>query len=184
MHFFRRVPQQGFTLLEILLVLLLIGLAGSYVVGSVLPKDSRRQTETQAEQFAAVAALARSEALVSGRDYGIRLTQYGYSFVFYRSGEWQDVDKIRTLQSRDMPDGLQLSFKPGESVWQESLAQEEKSEDRETDIENKPDIYLWSSGEISPGQVSIQASGHTLLVVLTEMGNIRVQDPRVAEMES
>ncbi len=64
--------EQGFTLLEQLLVVLLLAIAALIVMPAVGARDHHR-AELAAREVAAAARFARSEALRSGQPHGLRL---------------------------------------------------------------------------------------------------------------
>ncbi|CAM3438484.1 type II secretion system minor pseudopilin GspH [Parendozoicomonas haliclonae] len=173
-----RVPKnnRGFTLLEILLVLLLMGLAGSVVVGRVMPENSRGEAIKQAERFAALTGLLRDQALQQGKEYGVQFDKTGYRFLRLAHSQWQTVDNDRRLKPQSLDTDFGVVFTPGESVWLESLEHEDLQEEDDDNEQptNLPDIYLWSSGEISPGELVFRSVKPELKVVLQESGDIYV----------
>lgn len=78
--------QQGFTLVELMVVLVIVGLMSAVVVIS-LP-DPRGRLTDEAERFAARALAARDLAIVSARPVRLRADPSGYAFDQRRGGTW------------------------------------------------------------------------------------------------
>jgi general secretion pathway protein H len=80
-------PQAcGFTLIELIVVIAIIGLASAAVM-FVMP-DPRGSLVSEAERFAARAAHVRDEAVLSARDTRVETNASGYGFSRQERGEW------------------------------------------------------------------------------------------------
>ncbi|WP_041765704.1 type II secretion system minor pseudopilin GspH [Psychromonas ingrahamii] len=157
-------PQQhGFTLLEVMLVVLLIGLASLAVV-MTFPNtlSTENNARWQAQRFATLLQLAEDEALISGNELGLVIEKNSYQFAVY------DYSKQRWLAARvgeieekvELPELIRLEYSLSDSVWgeisssdQDSFIEESERVDIEDDNKLKtlnPPIYVMSSGEVSP----------------------------------
>jgi general secretion pathway protein H len=111
----RRRAARGFTLLELLVVVGLIGLLSAVAVLSLEGLGGRR-VEQEAERLAALIMLARDEALMSGRDLGLRIDSERIAFVTWRFAadsraiEWRPVEGDRELRARPLPEGIAYEF--------------------------------------------------------------------------
>jgi len=99
----RRRGEAGFTLVELLVVVLLIGLAAGAVVLS-LP-DARDRVGDEAEGLAARLVAARDLAIVSGRDTALRVDGLGYRFEERGEAGWRPA-RARPLAPRDWRGGV------------------------------------------------------------------------------
>ena len=79
--------DSGFTLVEMMVVLVIIGLASAAVV--LMMPDPRGQVRTEAERFAARALAVRDDSIVQGRDTAIVVTAAGYSIEHRAHGRWE-----------------------------------------------------------------------------------------------
>jgi type II secretion system protein H len=108
----KRAAQRGFTLLEILVVVVIIGII---VVGAILSlgatgRDSGLQQER--DRLEALIAYGRERGAMLTLEYGIRCGQHGYRFVFYdnRLMHWSPEMVDDTLRPRQLPAGLALEL--------------------------------------------------------------------------
>jgi general secretion pathway protein H len=102
----------GFTLLEILVVVLIIGIvtAGMLLTMNFTGKDTQLQTESQ--RLLSLMNYARDQAELQTRNYGIVFSQHGYAFVVYgvRTGAWRQVFEDDALRERALPKGLDFKL--------------------------------------------------------------------------
>jgi general secretion pathway protein H len=77
----------GFTLVELLIVLTILGLASAAVV--IAMPDSRGSLTEEAERFAARAAAARDRAIIDASAVSLRVTSAGYGFDRRVDSEWR-----------------------------------------------------------------------------------------------
>lgn len=190
----RSVPARGFTLLEIMLVLVLIGLMLSTVIPTLRRDNPPDQVNTLAEKLLANVRQLQRQAQVSGQNLGLQLTDGGYRLVQYQDNRWQATDQAPT----PVPADLRLTIRVGESVWQEAMLLEQQSaivlaprasadtgeavdalaeepgEEEEAVI--VPDIIFWAAGDVTPARLSLAsrsnpATARTL--VFDENGQIR-----------
>lgn len=82
----RAVNRAGFTLVELLMVVAIIGLAAGAVVLSV--PDPRPSVAEDAERFAARLSRAREEAILTNRPVAVDATQAGYGFMVFDGSAW------------------------------------------------------------------------------------------------
>ncbi len=91
----RRSAQQGFTLVELMIVITIIALMTAVAV-LALP-DPRGRLIDEAERFAARARTAHDLAIVEGRSISLWVTTDGYGFERRQRGGWEPINE-RPLQ--------------------------------------------------------------------------------------
>lgn len=155
--------ERGFTLLEVLLVLVLMGLAASIVVPTVSTGNNNQQLETQARRFVLQAEMANRQALMDGRHYGFRLTDDGYRFVVWEAGDWLPINNDRFMTEVNLDELMTVHIRHGSSHWQAALEYESRNQSSllekdfavvEKQERHEPDLYFWSSGEVSPAEIA------------------------------
>ena len=103
----RNAATAGFTLIEMLVVITIIGLmiGGAVLALGVVGRD--RSLENEANRLRAVLDYARDRAELETRHYGLRVTREGYAFAWFdpRTGLWQPAidDALRTRRLAASP---------------------------------------------------------------------------------
>ena len=92
-----RSAADGFTLVELLIVLTIIGLMSAAVVIAI--PDERGSLRAEAERFAARAKAAEERAILSGIPVSVAVGAEGYGFAERRGRDW------RPLQPNLVPAG-------------------------------------------------------------------------------
>ena len=83
----RRSAQQGFTLVELMVVLTILALVSAAVVLAM--PDPRGDLASEAERFAARARAAQERAIMDNRPIALRVSPGGYAFEWRQAGSWQ-----------------------------------------------------------------------------------------------
>jgi general secretion pathway protein H len=83
--------ENGFTLVELLVVLTIIGLMSAAVV-LALP-DPGGGLAAEAERFAARAKAAQERAIMDNRSFALRVTAEGYGFERRQRQKWQALEQ-------------------------------------------------------------------------------------------
>lgn len=158
--------HQGFTLIEILLVLVLLSLTAVAVIAT-LPTSQKDLSKQYAQSFFQRLQLLNEEAVLSGKDFGLRVddVKSSYALLSLTQDGWQPLE-LKQIPSETKLEGdisLQLDlgggawdkderlFEPG-SLFDEDMFAEE--EDKEKKKVKPPQVFIFSSAEITPFTLS------------------------------
>ena len=79
----RRARARGFTLIEIMMVVVIIGIVTATVIINFTGKSRDTELEKEAERLDALFGYVREQAELQTRDYGFRINEQNYSFVVF-----------------------------------------------------------------------------------------------------
>jgi type II secretion system protein H len=105
--------QRGFTLLEIMVVVLLISITATYAVVN-LQRDDDRRAELELRRLAGIMEQLREESELSGKSYAIEFdaAQGRYQFLQAGAEGWEEM-KDDLFREVTIPEPLRLQFKAG-----------------------------------------------------------------------
>lgn len=157
--------QRGFTLLEMMLVVLLIGSAASLVVMS-FPAVQHHTPQQQLARFQAQLEFALDDSQQNGRLLGIQVRPDGWEFKLLQRQQakegaappgsdiwqgyfWQTWQPRRAALGSELPDDLRLELQfPALQEWPPANA-----------AAAEPDILLLPGGEVTPFTLVFRQAG-------------------------
>jgi general secretion pathway protein H len=145
----------GFTLIEMLVVVFIIGIISAGVVLSVGLTGKDHELESESERIAALMNYARDAAEMQTRELGLACTANGYEFYAFdpRTQLWNSIPEDDALHARRLPRGLQLKLRvEGHDVVFKPVDQADAK---------KPDIMIFSNGDLSDFQLTVEREGAT-----------------------
>lgn len=150
----------GFTLLELLLVMTIIGILAGTVTLAMSDAGARQRVQTEAERVALAIELARTEALTRNEIWGLSVSPAGYAFHTYDpdAGTWQVLDET-PFGPRRAEDGLRFAVRA--ELGQPRQADEDGEGTRsflaseDDDAAEFPSIAILPGGEITPFEVVV-----------------------------
>jgi general secretion pathway protein H len=173
----QRRYHAGFSLLEVLVVVFIIGVLATMFTLSVGVIGGDRELDKEASRLVALIDLAREEAVIQGREIGLRFFKGRYEFsAFYEDfveyhdeetpdqSEWALLDASSLLGPRQLPEGLLLELqidgrdivlRVAETEDEPRLAENDEDEPPKKNAYN-PQVMIYSSGDMSPFTVLIR----------------------------
>lgn len=145
--------QGGFTLLEIVVVLVLVGIITSFALLSVSADHTRDLVENEGQRLAALLRFNRDLASLSLRDRGLQITDTGYILLERRGEQWvnaEDGPRGRAV----LPAGLRLQLNVEDLP--KALREAEEDDDKDQgDNELGPQVWIFSTGEFLPFELEL-----------------------------
>ncbi|MBA6371064.1 type II secretion system minor pseudopilin GspH [Colwellia sp. BRX8-4] len=168
----------GFTLIEVMLVIVLVGLMVSVVQFSASGDKAEETLELSSKRFAGVFNIAAEYGMLNNIELGLVIGKKGYQFLGYDGITWSDISDNELFSRYKLPEGveliLQLDDLPIEEpqLFDTEVFNELQAANKENDldedvgkdddgnnIEKKiliPQIYILSGGEITPFSLRFQ----------------------------
>lgn len=134
--------QRGFTLLEVLVVVLIIGIVISLATLAIRD-DPVQRARTEVERLGALLTLASQEAVLQSREVAVEFEPKGYHFLFLKDGNWE-APNDNLFRARQLPPDMELH-----------ITIEGQDINFERDNQREPRIYLLSGGEMTPFELTI-----------------------------
>lgn len=156
--------KAGFTLLEILLVVVLMSLSALAVV-QTMPERQDDQLKDQALRFFQRLQLLSDDAILNGQDYGIYIDdkKFSYKYMILTEDGWKEVKGDKHFTATQLPEGTQFQFHLGSGAWADDdrlFKAEDFYEDHFEDEDKKPkppQIFVLSSGENTPFEITFNS---------------------------
>ena len=154
--------QNGFTLLELLVVVVIVAILFTYTTLAIRSDSPEEIIKKEAQRMERLVQLALEEAILRGEEYGIEIFLDGYRFLRFDVTEnrWLPLSDDKILRQRELPLEMELEMNLEDTEIVIELASEPMSEqeldlnidndENDEDEKAKPQIFLLSSGEITP----------------------------------
>lgn len=164
----------GFTLVELLVVLMIVGIAMAMVSLSLPTQDSGTQAEDETEDFMVSARFVSEQAVLNQQIIGLFLEprsetgtteqHWCYRWRRYQDQSWESVTEF--LSERCLPEKLQLEVQVEGDEWEYDPREETPS----------PVLVFYPSGEATPFEMALIPGrfddGETQRVEISMMGDL------------
>ena len=175
--------QPGFTLIEILVVIVVIGIIVSIGILSLGVLGDDRQLRREAFRIGSLLEVAQDEAVMQGREFGLEVMLTSYRFVEYDPYQrlWAEIATNDVFRARQLPDGMEFDLLLENKSVRLDVDAEDLSDPDEKDNSNSrdefaPHVLIFSSGDSTPFQLRIVDRERDYTVILSGdlVGSIEV----------
>ncbi len=160
------LKNKGFSLIELMIVVLIIGVSTSLIVLTIDHSDDRLKSETQ--YLLAMIQLARDEAIITGQSFGLTIETSDdnaeYFFSRLEDQKWVRLSN-KPYQTVILSDDIQMR-----SIISDSVAASLVNESEEPDL-----IYFLPTGETSEFQLWLNNKNTEYVLSSTMMGELSLK---------
>lgn len=173
---YRPSRTHGFTLLEVMLVLLLMGLAAGYVVFNAFGASKADLLKSQASRLQVLTDMASDYAVLNQQQLGLRVEEKDNEYVFVyldEEDEWQRIEDEEIYKPHTLPEPFTFTLNLDNLPWDgedrlfdreifdEGLSVSEDGVEigEEEEKVKPPQILIMSSGEITPFTLTFNFDG-------------------------
>lgn len=160
---FRARKQLGFTLIEILVVVIIIATVSGIALMSIGLIGDDRELDTERQRFASLLQVAQDEATLQGREFGLELMTTAYRFVEFDpfSSQWSEIPGDELFRMRELPEGMEFElYVEDKRVALENDPQQFEDPDQQnmsrTTEKYAPHIFVFSSGELTAYEIRLR----------------------------
>lgn len=152
----------GFTLIEILVVVLIIGVVSAGILLAVSLTGRDRDLEREGARLYTLINYAREQAELQTREYGLLFQEDGYEFLSYdvQRGHWSTVPEDEVLAQRKLPAGLEVKLIV--EAHPIVLRQPQK------DADKVPQVMIFSDGDLSSFAATLERDAGLRSITVTE----------------
>jgi general secretion pathway protein H len=157
--------HRGFTLIEMMMVIVLIGVMVSAVQFGFSSSKPEQVLQQHSARFAGIFDVAAEYGMLNNIELGLYLDENTYQFLGYDGVRWSPVADNPIFESYTLPEGVEISLQLDDLPIEEavlfdpSLLNNEEEDDSFSEEEEKkiiPQVYILSGGDITPFSLTFQ----------------------------
>jgi general secretion pathway protein H len=164
----------GFTLIEILVVVVIIGVLSAGLLLSITLTGRDRDLEKESDRLFGLMAYVREQSELQTREYGVIFQDDSYEFVAYdvHRAVWRSIFEDDVLRLRKLPYGLDVKLKVETRPVVLKKPQDAK--------DKTPQVMIFSSGDLTQFEVTLEREGGIRSITLAQddKGNL-IEKPMV-----
>ena len=158
-----RQLQRGFTLIEIMVVVVIVATIVSIALLSVGVMGEDNELDKERRRFATLIEMVQDDAMMQGREFGVELMTSSYRFVEFDplTRQWAEIPGDELYRLRYLPEGVEFKL----YIDQKLIPLEEdpqKIEDPSESMSSSsikpylPHLFVFASGESSVYEIRLR----------------------------
>ncbi len=155
--------ERGFTLIEILVVVVIIAIISGVALMSMNLIGDDRELDTERKRLATLIELAQDEAVMQGREFGLELMASTYRFVEFDpfDSRWSEVQDDDLFRMRQLPEGMEFELYVEDKLIllenDPKLIEDPDDEGMSLTVETyAPHLFVFSSGESTAFEIRLK----------------------------
>jgi len=160
--------HRGFTLIEVMVVVVLIGIIASLVQFNFAGKRPEDILQQESLRFAAIFDVAAEYGMLNNVELGLVVKKDSYQFLGYDGTQWAEIPEQDWQANVTLPEEVELTLELDDLPIEEPMLFDadtfrEKDEDDFTLLSKEeqekkliPQVYILSGGDISPFSVTFR----------------------------
>jgi len=145
--------SKGFTLVEILVVVVIMAVVISLAVLSVSATGRDSQLDEESRRIEGLVGLLHERALLEGRDFGLRIEPTAYEFVVYdpHRDRWMMLNQEQEYRHRELPKGISFQLQLDAQI----VVIRPIDRSLSNDAPPPPQVAIAASGEGTPFRLTL-----------------------------
>ena len=160
---------RGFTLIEVMIVIALIGLIVASIQFNVSNNKADEKLKQASAKFSAIFSGAVEYGLLNNVELGLKVDKNNYQFLGYNGVKWSEIPDQEWLTSVQLPEEIELTLSLDDlpidepQLFDSSVFTEDEDDftlasDEEQEEQLIPQVYILSGGDITPFSLTFQFS--------------------------
>jgi len=162
------IKHSGFTLIEVMVVVVLIGLMASLVQFNVSGNEAEDKLKFESARFAAIFEVAADYGMLNNIELGLIVKKDSYQFLGYDGTKWAEIPDQDWQANVTVPEDIELSVELDDLPIDEPMLfdtdtfKEKDEEDftlmskEEQEEKIIPQVYILSGGDLTPFSVTFR----------------------------
>jgi general secretion pathway protein H len=145
--------SKGFTLVEILVVVVIMAVVISLAVLSIGVTGRDAQLDEETRRLEGLLTMLHERALLEGRDFGLRIEPSAYEFEVYvpAHDRWERMNQELEFRHRELPKGLAFQLQ----LDSQTVVLKPVDKNLSSDLLPNPQVAIAASGEGTPFRLTL-----------------------------
>ena len=177
-----RGRTHGFTLIEILVAVFIVGIVMSVAVLSLSLAGDDREVRKEMRRLISLIEVAQTDAMMQGREFGIEFMSGGYRFVEYDAdnNRWVEPLGDDSLKLWQLPEEYEITlYVDDKEILLDPEPVTLSGNDPQSQANYQPHLFVFSSGDSTPFELVItrRSDGLSTAIEGDFLGNLDAIEP-------